>query len=361
MVIADNFNLKSILKTSQTLSQELSTDELLKKIMNIIIENSGSQTGYLFFEEDSKLKLLAGFKDNSFTNNIKDSQLPINLIHYVKRTQKDIVFSADNTQDLISTDKYILNNNPKSMFCTNIFYKEHFRGILYIENRDILNLYSKDKIEILKLLINQASTSMENAKLFGEITSLNTTLEQKVLQRTKEFETQKEKAQQATKTKSEFLANMSHEIRTPMNAVLGFTELLIDTDTSTKQDSYIKSIQSGAKGLLTIINDILDISKIEAGKLHLEYESTNIKEELQDLSQIFYQQIDTKGLEFTLEIEETLEKTLILDAVRIRQILFNLIGNAIKFTEKGFIKVKINSFENDLNNTVDLIISITDS
>jgi CheY-like chemotaxis protein len=113
--------------------------------------------------------------------------------------------------------------------------------------------------------------------------------------------------------------------------------------------------------LLTIINDILDISKIEAGKLHLEYGSTNIKEELKDLSQIFYQQIDAKSLEFTLEIEKTLEKTLMLDIVRIRQILFNLIGNAIKFTDKGFIKVKIKSFENELNNTVDLIISVEDS
>lgn len=161
--------------------------------MNIIIENSGSQVGYLFFEVDGELKLFAGFRDKKFILDVDESLLPVNLIHYVKKTKEDIVFSSDDKLDLISVDKYIIDNNPKSIFCTNIYYKSEFRGILYIENKDILNLYSKDKIEILQLLINQASTSLENARLFEQTTSLNITLEHKVKQRTKDLEIAKEK------------------------------------------------------------------------------------------------------------------------------------------------------------------------
>lgn len=167
--------------------------------------------------------------------------------------------------------------------------------------------------------------------------------------------------EKATRAKSEFISNMSHEIRTPMNAVLGFTELLEETEVSTKQGSYIRSIKSGAKSLLTIINDILDLSKIEAGKLSLEYENNNMEELLQDIAQIFSINLQKKGLDFELNYDKKLPKTLIVDSGRIRQILFNLIGNAIKFTDKGFIKILVHASYSKKDDYIDLSISVADS
>ena len=147
------------------------------------------------------------------------------------------------------------------------------------------------------------------------------------------------KAESATRAKSEFLANMSHEIRTPMNAILGFSEILASRIEDPTLISYIQSINASGKTLLQLINDILDLSKIEAGKLELSYSSLNIKHVFKEMEQIFSFKIKEKGVEFILDISPELPEALVLDEVRLRQILLNLIGNAVKFTPAGSIKV----------------------
>jgi len=171
-----------------------------------------------------------------------------------------------------------------------------------------------------------------------------------------------EAAEVANKAKSEFLANMSHEIRTPMNAILGFTDLLIPLVTETKQKNYLESIRSSGKNLLTLINDILDLSKIEAGRLELQYESVNPHAIFNEIKQIFSLNISEKNLEFIIDIAPDIPEALLLDEVRLRQILFNLIGNAVKFTNKGYIKLSAqkNYTEKDRSH-LDLIIAVEDS
>jgi len=147
----------------------------------------------------------------------------------------------------------------------------------------------------------------------------------------------KEAAEAANRAKSEFLANMSHEIRTPMNAVLGFTELLNDLIADPLQKSHLKSIESGGLTLMTLINDILDMSKIEAGKMDIQAEPFNMVAVIQELSRMFRTKIEEKGLKWNVEIASDFPANLILDEMRIRQVLFNLIGNAVKFTDSGLI------------------------
>ena len=149
------------------------------------------------------------------------------------------------------------------------------------------------------------------------------------------LEVAKEEAEQANKAKSEFISNMSHELRTPLNAVIGFSELLSNMSENSEELNYINSIRVAGKNLLTLINDILDLSKIEAGMLIVEPEEVNINILLEEISQIFKTKIEDKGVSFDLLVSSDIPKVIKIDETRLRQILFNLVGNADKFTAKG--------------------------
>jgi PAS domain S-box-containing protein len=150
------------------------------------------------------------------------------------------------------------------------------------------------------------------------------------------------KAEDASKAKSEFLANMSHEIRTPLNSVIGFSELLLDVeDIKPQYKSYINYINKSAGSLLEIINDILDMSKIEAGKLELNYTEVDLVDILEEIMDIIKINIAKKDIELLLNIENELPKVIEVDSIRLKQILLNLLGNSTKFTEKGEIELKV--------------------
>ncbi len=184
--------------------------------------------------------------------------------------------------------------------------------------------------------------------------------ESKLLQ--KELEHSKEEAIKANKAKSEFLANMSHEIRTPLNAVIGFTELLESIVEDPRQINYLESIKSGGKNLLLLINDILDLSKIEAGKMEFKYEPVNPYSLISEIRQIFSLKIKEKDLDFIVEVDDEIPESLILDEVRVRQVIFNLIGNAIKFTESGHVKFSVKKiFTPEDTSRINLTFSVDDT
>ncbi|KEF30244.1 hypothetical protein D777_03420 [Marinobacter nitratireducens] len=147
-------------------------------------------------------------------------------------------------------------------------------------------------------------------------------------------------AEAASRAKSEFLANMSHEIRTPMNAVIGYSDLLSNTVTDPQQRNYLDAIRAGSRSLLMLINDILDLSRIEAGKMRLDYSAVSVRRLLDDVRHIFDLRAREQGISLEVSVDSKMPAAMMLDETRLRQVLFNLVGNAIKFTHDGVVNVR---------------------
>ncbi|MEA3289141.1 MAG: response regulator [Campylobacterota bacterium] len=232
--------------------------------------------------------------------------------------------------------------------------------IVLIENQlkensnDLLHIDSRDEFGFLVSRFNEKTVMLK--KYTNDLDKLNEDLEKKVLIRTQELESEKNKAQEATKIKSEFLANMSHEIRTPMNGIIGMSHLALQTKLDKKQKSFMQKIDKSAKSLLTIINDILDISKIEANKLTIENIKFDLFKVIDNVIDLVELKVHEKNLEIIVSYDHSVGKNFYGDPVRITQVITNLVGNAIKFTDEGEVgiyikKVNDNRFRFEIKDT----------
>jgi signal transduction histidine kinase len=196
-----------------------------------------------------------------------------------------------------------------------------------------------------------------NNKILDEYKNRQAVLEATIIERIKDIQKEKEiadqqrkRAEESEKFKQQFLANMSHEIRTPMNSIVGLSNLLINSPLNDNQKKYLNVIRKSSDNLLVIINDILDLSKIQAGKMEFEAIPFMVSDVLETVYHTLRFKAEDKNLDFNYALEDSVPKVLIGDPVRLNQVLINIIGNAIKFTEKGFVKftVEVEEYTNQI-------------
>jgi signal transduction histidine kinase/DNA-binding response OmpR family regulator len=318
-------------------------------------------------------------KDTS--RNIAETNTAIAKMHENKRLVTELTKSQTNKNTINQFS--LLINNKVSIFNNILFEwndKIKAKELLYSTENSVLN----DSIYVTALNI-QIQTEKELQKKITE----NFTVSRQALSISKAFTLlaigailllctiiilhllrnqrlikalglSKQKADRAANIKEQFLANMSHEIRTPVNSIIGFTNLLQKTPLQSDQEQFVSHIKSSGGNLLHIVNDILDISKMEAGMLHFQSAPFNLKELCYYIEMMFYNERKIKNIDFKCLIDEGVPEAITGDDERLKQILSNLISNAFKFTEKGFIHLLI-SVKNKTEHAATLIFSVKDS
>ncbi|MGI9652247.1 response regulator [Chryseobacterium sp. RLHN22] len=246
-----------------------------------------------------------------------------------------------NDTDIIGKNLFVVSPNvPEER---KEIYRAALQGKTYINEDFAINVEGKEEIQHFDLKVGPWYLS--DNEIGGVIVSVRNITN--AVRINEELKNAKKMADIASKAKSEFLANMSHEIRTPLNGVIGFSDLLLRTPLNEIQTQYLNYINESGENLLNIINDILDFSKIESGKMELLIEKSDVYDMVSQVINVILYQSQKKNIELLLNIEPGLPKTLLLDESRLKQILINLLGNAVKFTEQGEIELKVEKLRMD--------------
>lgn len=316
--------------------------ELLRTISNIISN--------AFLRNRMQEELINSERDTrAIINSIPDVILQIDIEGQIKS------FKSHNEYQLFANLKNNKSDTIYSIFDEKLarsFVKAIKTGLKKEQHKFDFKYLSLKKVEYYEARIVKLS-EIEVMVIIRNVTELK--------ENEKELRIAKNKAEDASRSKSEFLANVSHEIRTPLNAILGFSQWLYDNTANEEHKGYLNTILSSGKNLLNLINDILNLSKIESGKMDIDMQPMQYHEIITDIKMVFQQKIKEAGMTFQITTDKSVPPYIYMDELRFYQVIFNLVSNAVKFTSHGFIHVNAYATKTENENEINLIISIEDT
>ncbi len=360
---SDTLDATSVMKASQAIFGEIVLEQLITKLMRVFIENAGAQRGLLLLEGAEDWVVEAehwidhqGIQQRPDTSDTPNERVPYTIVHYVARTRESLILHDARQEHAFVQDQYIQTKHPQSILCMPLVYEAQLTGMLYLENNLATGAFTQRRVETLNLLASQAAISLVHAHLYrrmedmvaartAELSRANQALQAEIVehQRTEAaLQQAKDSAEAANRAKSAFLANMSHELRTPLNAILGFAQIMgRSRNLPPDHRENVRVIHRSGEHLLNLINSVLDLSKIEAGHMNLNENSFDLHRLLDDLVEMFQLRARQKQLLLTFERAPGVPQIVLADEIKLRQILMNLLNNAIKFTHEGGVTLRV--------------------
>jgi predicted ATPase/signal transduction histidine kinase/DNA-binding LytR/AlgR family response regulator len=347
-------DLEAVLRASQAISGEVVLHRLLETMIRLVVQNAGAERGVLLLERDGHLRIEAeGTAQGDVTvgrvaAEEQASRLAMAVVNYVGRTGESVVLEEGVRDPRFGGDPYLQRRRPRSLLCVPVLGQGRLQAVIYLENDLAAGAFTAERVKTLSMLAGQIAISIGHAELVES-------LEQKVEERTRSLRAEKERtekalaaaeeqgrrAEEASRAKSTFLANMSHELRTPLNAVLGFAQLMARRRGRDPEDlEQLAIIGRAGEHLLGLINDILSLAKIEAGQMSLSPAPFDLVPVLKGLADMLRVRAEGKGVDLVFEPAPGLPSRVVGDESRLRQVLLNLIGNAVKFTEQGSVTLR---------------------
>ncbi|KAF1799121.1 hypothetical protein V8B55DRAFT_1519445 [Mucor lusitanicus] len=348
LLTLDILDMASILKSSQVISSEVKFDSLLKSMMSIILENSGADCGAIIVKEEKYGMCAYGSQqDGSMTFDpprplAEDDELVSSrIIHHTINTSESIFIHNVEQDSRFAVGPWYERVGGKSVICMPIIHKTALAGCVFLEGSS--GIFTQRHITVLSLLCQQMGISITNAFLFKSVqrvTMANMRMIEMQKKALEDARKSKEAAVRATRLREIFLANMSHEIRTPFSGFYGMISLLAETELDPEQRDLVKTAKESCEILLQIIDDLLNFSKLQAGKVTLDLAPIVVEDLIADVVEMLIAMAIQKSINIAYMVADNVPPVVMADGNRLRQVLINLLGNAIKFTHEGEIRIQ---------------------